>query len=508
MPQRQANAFALPRNLLRLDRRTGQSLPPPLLREMESLFGASFGDVRIHTGSEASSIGALAFTHGSSIYFAPGQYNPGTRNGKQLLGHELTHVIQQRQGRARNPFGSGIAVLYDRLMEVEADRMGARAAAPPIPMTAPRAMAARRNVAAQPKMNPRFVPAPPPLVVPRPVAIPPRPPVLSRPAPPVPAAVVQRSSSGSNPLQDFYNRTSEIAQHYRGIVSNRFDQSMQDAGRHFTGVGRDLVKLKVDPNDWFWIRAQKGAYNYGVDVVANNFNLIWNVTKGYSKGVFEKVIPKTFERLDPGNILSILANPELAKRYFQQRKTQIMQPIDFYYDPAGFSKKKYQQYKNTFFNFKDIYFGLDSRRRLAHGGNVAVDMSQQAIAAAMGMWLTMFGMFNLFPGARQNTKNMRDRLFPREKLYGKVMRQLPLRLMFANPISRLMGNPFLAAALFGYTMLASVGRSIRDRNELIEKSPDISRRLSESGTDMYRSGFYLDVYDTTKRLSDQVTRYS
>lgn len=97
-------------------------------QKMESFFGNSFADVRVHVGSQAPSIGARAFAHGSNLYFAPGHYNPGTRRGQQLLGHELTHVVQQREGRVKNPFGSGVAVVQDRSMEGEADQMGLRAA--------------------------------------------------------------------------------------------------------------------------------------------------------------------------------------------------------------------------------------------------------------------------------------------------------------------------------------------------------------------------------------------
>ena len=67
--------------------------------EMESNFGADFGKVRIHTGSDAAQLsqdlGAKAFTHGSDIYFNEGQYNPNSSEGKHLLAHELTHTVQQ-----------------------------------------------------------------------------------------------------------------------------------------------------------------------------------------------------------------------------------------------------------------------------------------------------------------------------------------------------------------------------------------------------------------------------
>jgi hypothetical protein len=132
-PQMQNNAMKLPDNLQHVGRSAmGKPLPESLQQKMESFFGASFADVRVHVGPEAPSIGALAFTLGSNIYFAPGQYDPASPRGQQLLGHELTHVVQQRQGRVRNPFGAGIAVVQDPGLEAEADRMGQRAAAQPM----------------------------------------------------------------------------------------------------------------------------------------------------------------------------------------------------------------------------------------------------------------------------------------------------------------------------------------------------------------------------------------
>jgi hypothetical protein len=129
--QRNANgeAFQLPANLANFGGTVGQPLPDPVRQKMESFFNTSFADVRVHVGPQASSVGAVAFTHGSNLYFAPGQYNPNTAHGQQLLGHELTHVVQQRSGRVKNPFGSGVAVVQDRTMEAEADRLGLGAAA-------------------------------------------------------------------------------------------------------------------------------------------------------------------------------------------------------------------------------------------------------------------------------------------------------------------------------------------------------------------------------------------
>jgi len=106
----------------------GQPLPSEVRAKMEAAFGADFSDVRVHVGHEASRIGAIAYTWGSNIHFAPGHYNPHTLQGQKVLGHELWHVVQQKAGRVKNPFGGGVAVVQDHALEAEADRMGEKAA--------------------------------------------------------------------------------------------------------------------------------------------------------------------------------------------------------------------------------------------------------------------------------------------------------------------------------------------------------------------------------------------
>ena len=70
---------------------------------LEQRFGAEFSNVRIHTdtpsGRSALELNARAFTRGQDIYFAPGHYQPATSTGLGLLAHELTHVVQQRNGQ-------------------------------------------------------------------------------------------------------------------------------------------------------------------------------------------------------------------------------------------------------------------------------------------------------------------------------------------------------------------------------------------------------------------------
>jgi len=94
---------------------------------MEAAFGADLSSVRVHHGGRASELGALAVAHGEDIHFAPGQYDPGSASGRELIGHEVAHVMQQRAGRTASAQCKG-GVAVDAGLEAEADLLGARAA--------------------------------------------------------------------------------------------------------------------------------------------------------------------------------------------------------------------------------------------------------------------------------------------------------------------------------------------------------------------------------------------
>jgi hypothetical protein len=88
--------------------------------------GADFSDVRIHpNSSKAPEVGALAYTQGNDVHFAPGQFSPNTNSGRHLLGHELAHVVQQRQGRVQATTEvAGMPVNDSAALEREADVWG------------------------------------------------------------------------------------------------------------------------------------------------------------------------------------------------------------------------------------------------------------------------------------------------------------------------------------------------------------------------------------------------
>lgn len=69
---------------------------------MSQRFGHNFNDVKIHNDGHAAQLSdnlqAKAFTVGKDIYFNQNQYNPRSADGRHLLAHELTHVVQQGGG--------------------------------------------------------------------------------------------------------------------------------------------------------------------------------------------------------------------------------------------------------------------------------------------------------------------------------------------------------------------------------------------------------------------------
>jgi hypothetical protein len=105
-------------------------MPEHVQQRMESTMNADFSNVNIHVGSKAASVGALAYAQGNDIHFAQGKFNPNTSDGQNLLGHELAHVVQQREGRVKPTTSvNGLPVNDDRGLEKEADTLGAKAAA-------------------------------------------------------------------------------------------------------------------------------------------------------------------------------------------------------------------------------------------------------------------------------------------------------------------------------------------------------------------------------------------
>ena len=87
-------------------RGAGSSLDPGVAGRMSGTLG-DLSDVRVHTDDTAvalnRSVSARAFATGTDVYFAKGEYNPGSADGDKLIAHELAHVVQQRGAPSSGP---------------------------------------------------------------------------------------------------------------------------------------------------------------------------------------------------------------------------------------------------------------------------------------------------------------------------------------------------------------------------------------------------------------------
>jgi len=85
----------------------GKPLETPAAAGHERRFGHDFSRVRVHTGTAAEQsardVDAHAYTIGHDMVFAAGQFAPHTHQGRRLIAHELTHVVQQSRAVSPSP---------------------------------------------------------------------------------------------------------------------------------------------------------------------------------------------------------------------------------------------------------------------------------------------------------------------------------------------------------------------------------------------------------------------
>ncbi|WP_426501058.1 DUF4157 domain-containing protein [Streptomyces sp. D54] len=144
----------------------GSPLDTDTRTDMERRMGADFSDVRVHHDSaaheSAKGVGAHAYTVGNNVVFQRDAYDPGSPQGRTTLAHELTHVIQQRNGPVEGteaPGGIRVSDPSDRFEReavANADRVlsdpapeAAPAPAPAAPVSAPAPTAASAASAVQ-----------------------------------------------------------------------------------------------------------------------------------------------------------------------------------------------------------------------------------------------------------------------------------------------------------------------------------------------------------------------
>jgi hypothetical protein len=126
---------------------SGKPLEPEVREDMEGRLGHDFSDVRVHDDGaahdSATAVNAHAYTVGSNIVFQRDTYDPSSTQGRTVLAHELTHVVQQRHGPVDGtPAGGGINVSdpsdrFEREAAANAERAVAEPTPSPVPAPSP-----------------------------------------------------------------------------------------------------------------------------------------------------------------------------------------------------------------------------------------------------------------------------------------------------------------------------------------------------------------------------------
>ncbi|HZU85254.1 MAG TPA: DUF4157 domain-containing protein, partial [Polyangiaceae bacterium] len=128
----------------------GSHVDARIAKRVEQATGRALGDVRVHVDAQAQdaarSMKARAYTVGQDVYFAAGQYKPGTPDGDRLIAHELIHTVQQRQGDSSSEGKLEVSSRGDR-HEHEADDLADAIATSPVSMLAMRSRMALSSTA-------------------------------------------------------------------------------------------------------------------------------------------------------------------------------------------------------------------------------------------------------------------------------------------------------------------------------------------------------------------------
>lgn len=138
--QRQASGLGVQPHAPSLVREVMNSPGQPLDSETRSLmeprFGYDFSGVRVHSDGAAAesarAVSANAYTAGNHVAFAPGRYAPESTSGRQLIAHELTHVVQQSSGEVSGTLvGNDLYVSspsdsYERIAHAQSGNFGVR----------------------------------------------------------------------------------------------------------------------------------------------------------------------------------------------------------------------------------------------------------------------------------------------------------------------------------------------------------------------------------------------
>lgn len=252
---------------------------------------------------------------------------------------------------------------------------------------------------------------------------------------------------------------------------------------------------------------KKLAFNKAVDYTFPLISKAICELEKFRKNVFTNVKSSTMDYLTPENLAYLWMHQPEFRKYLSQRKEQFSRLYYFYTDFRGEGKKSLKKamdmdsfnkvYKHTSRLDGSILSPID---KLSHGTNIIYDLSVNFMAEKLGVALAMTGIWNL-PPIRKKTNFTMNRLFPKDKFYGRRMQSLPVRFAITKKISRLYGNPLVFSMMVSYLISMSIAKSIQDGEKLEEIDPEIYAILKKQNREYVNSSLHFQLIESAKSTS-------
>lgn len=245
------------------------------------------------------------------------------------------------------------------------------------------------------------------------------------------------------------------------------------------------------------------AYNKVVDLVEANFNLL---ERGISN-LFYQIPSQTRNALDPYNFMICAMNTGDVKKYFMQRFDQITTPLQYYQDFRGTWNRRSNtlnySFQNTYENFSKIEGSImNPTRKITHSCEIIYDLSNNFVAEKLGIFLSVFGLFNLSP-FRRRTNTAMNHLFPKSTYYGSFAQSFPVKFLITKRMAKLYGNPVLSLVVGTYLIGMHVGQHLKDSYELKQKNPNLHSRLQQVNRDLTNSSFHISFNESAQKTAQK-----
>ncbi len=221
---------------------------------------------------------------------------------------------------------------------------------------------------------------------------------------------------------------------------------------------------------------------------------------GYVASAMPDAVAHGLDNYNPAYLGNIYDHPESAWRYASQRAEQVfrgvklvMHPTEAFWQAIGGGRELVRRLAL----YHDM---LDPGRKVRHTGLAAADLMLDRAGDAIA-GTAMVASYVYRARNREKTRQMMDRVFPTDRMYGRFFRRPIPRLLFAKPTARVLAMPGFFASFLTYRELVMLGQQIDAREGLAVNNPDLFRSLEISDRDWLDAARHEGILEAIKGTS-------